>query len=129
PFVIAYSNSQRVKGAYEYFTHKNDPEKAQYSETDIELFNGFDINDFKSLKELALYKKAMLNEIFSFVELNELISFRALMSYAKEYRPEWFEFLTESHSYIVINFIKSMSWEKEKRIDFDISKLKELPTE
>ncbi len=129
PFVIAYTNSERVKGAYDYFTHQNNPEKAQYSDTGIELFKGFDINDFKSLKELALYKKAMLKEIFSFVELNELVSFRALMSYAKAYRPEWFEFLTESHSYIVINFIKSMSWEKEKRINLDISKLKKLPTE
>ena len=37
------------KGIYRYFSHKDNPEKAQYSDYDIKNYNGFDPNDFFSL--------------------------------------------------------------------------------
>lgn len=40
-----------VKGAYDYLTHKNDPDKYQYSDEEIELMNGFDIIDMVQLNE------------------------------------------------------------------------------
>lgn len=40
---------ESVKGMYRYFTHKDNPEKAQYMEGDIEPFNGFNISDFIEL--------------------------------------------------------------------------------
>lgn len=41
---------ESVEGMYRYFTHKDNPEKAQYSEKDIQTFNGFNIRNFKELK-------------------------------------------------------------------------------
>ena len=38
-----------VRGLYRYFTHKDNPEKAQYKEKDIINLNGFDIADFSDL--------------------------------------------------------------------------------
>lgn len=40
---------ESVKGYYRYLTHKDNPEKAQYSELDITTINGFDISDFAEL--------------------------------------------------------------------------------
>ena len=40
---------ESVKGYYRYLTHKDNPEKAQYSELDISTINGFDISDFAEL--------------------------------------------------------------------------------
>lgn len=47
------------QGAYRYFTHKDNPEKYQYSSTDIKLYNGFDIETclsstdiIKNIKEI-----------------------------------------------------------------------------
>lgn len=40
---------ESVKGAYRYFTHKDNPEKYQYSESDISFLNGFNIADFVEL--------------------------------------------------------------------------------
>lgn len=40
---------ESVKGYYRYLTHKDNPEKAQYSELDITTINGFDISDFTEL--------------------------------------------------------------------------------
>lgn len=38
-----------AKGSYEYWTHKNNPEKAQYKEEDMIKLNGFSIEDIKDL--------------------------------------------------------------------------------
>ena len=40
---------EQVRGYYRYFTHKDNPEKAQYAEADIATINGFDIRDFIEL--------------------------------------------------------------------------------
>lgn len=48
---------ESVRGMYRYFTHKDNPEKHQYSDDLIETFNGFNISD---LVELT---KSEVNEI------------------------------------------------------------------
>lgn len=52
---------ESVRGYYRYLTHKDNPEKAQYNEEDIKLYNGFDVSDvlnafevFTLLKEIQL---------------------------------------------------------------------------
>lgn len=40
---------QQVKGYYRYLTHMDNPEKAQYSEKDIQYLNGFNIDDYIDL--------------------------------------------------------------------------------
>lgn len=40
---------EQVRGYYRYLTHKDNPEKYQYSDTDIQVFNGFDISDYDKL--------------------------------------------------------------------------------
>lgn len=38
-----------IIGIYRYFTHKDNPEKYQYNEEDIQVFNGFDIKEYNQL--------------------------------------------------------------------------------
>ena len=40
---------QMVGGYYKYLTHKENPEKYQYNEEDIQTFNGFRIDDYEDL--------------------------------------------------------------------------------
>lgn len=114
PFAIAYTNNKRVRGAYEYFTHKNNPEKAQYSETDIELFKGFDINDFMSLKELKAKDRQLLKDIQKFVKDNGIIYYCDLLDYCMEHNDRWYELLTEKYTYIVREYMKSYAVSIEK---------------
>lgn len=44
-----------IKGAYRYFTHKDNPDKFQYDEADIEFFSGFDVRDFIELAKSEIY--------------------------------------------------------------------------
>lgn len=40
---------EQVKGYFRYFSHKDNPEKAQYDESDIQCCNGFNILDYADL--------------------------------------------------------------------------------
>lgn len=47
---------EQIRGYYRYLTHKDNPEKAQYSEDDIQLLNGFDIRDYVELTATEVAK-------------------------------------------------------------------------
>jgi len=52
---------EQVRGYYRYLTHKDNPEKVQYDERDIESINGFNISDFVDLtrSEVAALKRSI----------------------------------------------------------------------
>lgn len=67
---------EQVRGYYRYLTHKDNPEKAQYSEDDIETINGFNIADFVELtkSEVNAYKRK-LQELIIKLECYEYCDF------------------------------------------------------
>lgn len=52
---------EQVRGYYRYLTHKDNPEKAQYNENEIETINGFNILDFVEMtkSEVLSYKRQL----------------------------------------------------------------------
>lgn len=59
-----------VKGLYRYFTHKDNPDKYQYSENDIMTLNGFDILDFSDLSTGD--KSKIRVELVKFIKENDI---------------------------------------------------------
>lgn len=55
-----------IRGYYRYFTHKDNPEKYQYPESEIIHLNGFNIRDFIELtkSEVSKIKREIRNIIF-----------------------------------------------------------------
>lgn len=68
---------ESARGMYRYFTHKDNPEKFQYDEQQIEHFNGFNIADLVELTkgEVNELKKRIMNFIrdWDIVEYADLI--------------------------------------------------------
>lgn len=72
---------ESVRGAYRYFTHKDNPEKYQYDQKDVKVFNGFDVSEYIALtkeekyeavsKIIKIIKKGNYTEYFSLV--NDLL--------------------------------------------------------
>lgn len=65
-----------VNGYYRYLTHKDNPEKYQYSSEDIETLNGFSIDDFVELtytqvKTICIYLQQLIidNNILEYSDL------------------------------------------------------------
>lgn len=70
---------EQVKGYYRYLTHKDNPEKYQYSEDDIETINGFNILDFADMTrtEVNNIKRKLVNVIReqNFVEYRQFVNY------------------------------------------------------
>ena len=62
-----------VKGYYRYFTHKDNPEKFQYDEKEIQALNGFNIQDLVELtrSEVDGIKRNMID----FITANNVIEY------------------------------------------------------
>ena len=70
---------EQVKGYYRYFTHKDNPEKAQYDERDIQTINGWNIMDFSDLtrSEVNQYKQSIHKLILE----SGMVEYADLMDY------------------------------------------------
>ena len=69
---------ESVRGYYRYFTHKDNPEKYQYNESGIELFNAFDVTDvmnnfevFQCMKEIQTV--ILENDILEYCDLMDFL--------------------------------------------------------
>lgn len=71
---------EQVRGYYRYFTHKDNPEKFQYSERDIQTVNGFSIMDFVELtKSEVLSIKKKLQSLIRDADILEYSDFMDLL--------------------------------------------------
>lgn len=64
-------------GMYRYLTHKDNPEKYQYSESDIITFNGFDTAELLNSTEVF----ALMRSIHKLIIDNSIYEYSELMNY------------------------------------------------
>jgi hypothetical protein len=65
------------RGMYTYFTHEDNPEKAQYEKCDIEHFNGFNITDLCMLKASEIFE--IKKRVLEFIDDNDIIEYADLV--------------------------------------------------
>lgn len=80
-------------GYYRYLTHKDNPEKAQYFEKDIRIFNDYD-GIFKRFANMEIDKIDNLVRIFQIVDNLNTISFHNLIQHLMLNERELFKMLT-----------------------------------
>lgn len=68
---------ESVRGAYRYFTHKDNPEKFQYDEKHIKLFNGFDVSEYIALTKEEKYEA--IKQIKLLIYENNITEYIALL--------------------------------------------------
>lgn len=94
-----------VRGMVRYMAHLDNPEKVQYSTSDIIPHGGFDV--VEALKITATEKHVIIAEMMDFVDDNDVREYYQLLQYARKNQPEWFSVLCDSASYVMGNYIKS----------------------
>lgn len=82
-------------GYYRYLTHKDNPEKEQYDENDIRVFNDTD-QLFRKFSKTASEKINDLVRIFQIVDELNTISFHTLIQYLMLNERDLFKMLTSS---------------------------------
>lgn len=71
-----------IKGYYRYLTHKDNPEKAQYDESEIKTLNGFNIADYTELTRSEISK--IKSNIQKFIRENDITEYAQLMDYLQD---------------------------------------------
>lgn len=67
------------RGMYEYLTHKNNPEKAQYEETKIKTYGGFSYENTISYSETEI--EQLKRGIINIINEQEIEEYKALYDY------------------------------------------------
>lgn len=68
-------------GMIRYFTHKDNPEKAQYNEEEIISINGFDVKEFNGITKTM--EKALKEAIIDLIRIKDIYEYSELIEYLK----------------------------------------------
>lgn len=114
-----------VKGLVRYFAHLDNPEKAQYSQSDIIGHGGADVASY--FKASSSERYIIIRDMIAYVRKNNIFEFQDLMDYAAEERfDDWFPLLCDNSAYVVGQYIKSQRHRRETIfIDNETGELKE----
>lgn len=101
-------------GYYRYLTHKDNPEKAQYNDSDIRVFN--DAGElFKKFSKTASDKIDDLVRIFQIVDELDTISFHSLVQHLMLNERDLFKLLTSSSALAICvkEYQRSLEYDKK----------------
>ena len=94
-----------------YMAHLDNPEKAQYSTSDIRAHGGVDLAEF--LRPSASERYTILGDMIAYIKNNEVTEFQDLMDYALANEFEtWFPLLCDNSAFVVGQYIKSQRHKK-----------------
>lgn len=101
-----------IRGAVRYLCHLDNPEKAQYSQSDVKCLCGA---DYYELVNLASDKYKCISEMMDFCTANDVFEMFELMEYARAERPDWFRFLCDNSTLVIKEYLKSARFCYAKR--------------
>lgn len=95
-----------AKGLVRYFTHQDNPEKAQYNVSDIVGHGGADVSDFMRPSNTERYK--LISDMMMYIRSKGITEFQDLMDYAAdEHFNDWFPLLCDNSAFVIGLYIKS----------------------
>lgn len=98
--------THNVRAMVRYMAHLDNPDKVQYSVSEIVGYGGIDIAEL--LKPASSERYTLVKEMVQFVRDNEIIEFKDLMDYAVDNRyDDWFPLLCDNSTIMISNYIKS----------------------
>lgn len=101
---------EQVRGYYRYLTHKDNPEKYQYNEQDIQTINGFDISEFIEItKSEILAIKAKLQTLIREKDFQEYADF---LDYLQDFGDKTDYDIASSHTIFFNTYLKSRRYGK-----------------
>lgn len=106
------------KAMVRYMAHLDNPDKAQYSISDIISHGGVDIAEL--LRPNASERYSLIREMIAFIRDNEIIEYQDVMDYAAEFRPDdWFPLLCDNSTFVINQYVTSQRHRKKGCDDDD----------
>ena len=105
---------EQVRGYYRYLTHKDNPEKAQYDENDIQTLNGFDIRDFVEMTKSEVNAKIRI--IQKMIRELDFLEYADLLDYLQDNEELADEYdVAINHTILLNTYIKSRRYKREPK--------------
>lgn len=113
-----------AKSLVRYMVHMDNPDKAQYSVSDIRAHGGVDIAEM--LRPSSSERYSLIREMFQFINDNQIIEFQDLADYAMVNRfDDWFPLLCDNSTIVVSNYIKSCRHRHSHKVDYSTGEVLE----
>lgn len=94
-----------LRGAVRYMAHLDNPDKVQYSTTDIIPHGGFDLAS--ALAPTSGQRYTLISEMLTWARENRVDELQDLIDYSIAERRDWFELLCDSCAYVVGQYLRS----------------------
>lgn len=103
-----------IKYAYEYFTHKNAPNKHQYTEEDIKVINGFALRDY--VTETRTERGGLRTSVFQVINESKCKEFCDLIDILIDSGA--FDLLdyVEANAYFIDKYLSSKRYKGEENV-------------
>ena len=103
-----------LKGAVRYFAHLDNPEKYQYSVSDIRGHGGFDVQS--ALAPTSGQRYDLIVEMMEYIRESKICEFQDLMDYAAaERRQDWFPLLVDNSAFVIGQYLKSIRHRQDQQ--------------
>lgn len=102
-----------VRGYARYLVHADNPEKAQYSKSDVRAFGGA---DYDAVTHLPTDDVKITREMMQFIRANQISSFAQFADICAIEHEDWFRALVTKSTYFIKEYIKSLVWETSQPI-------------
>lgn len=96
-----------IRGYARYLCHLDNPEKAQYDQSEVRSLCGA---DYSSTIGLATDKYKAIGEMIDFCNKNKIYSYSDLLEYCRLERFDWFRVLCDNGTFVVKEYLKSKIW-------------------
>lgn len=100
-----------MRGYARYLCHLDNPDKHQYSPSEVRQMSGA---DFLEIIGLPSDKYEMIGEMIDFCQAEMIFSYASLLIYARSNRSDWFRILCDSGTIVMKEFLKSLRWQYEQ---------------
>ena len=95
-----------AKALVRYMAHMDNPEKAQYSPSDIVAHGGVDLAEM--LRPSSSERYSIIRDMIAYIRSAAVTEFQDLMDYAAdEHFDDWFPLLCDNSAYVIGQYIKS----------------------
>lgn len=100
-----------IRGYARYLCHLDNPEKAQYDQSNVRSMCGA---DYPSVIGLATDKYKAIGEMIDFCQEHNIYSYSDLLEYSRYNHFDWFRVLCDNGTVVIKEYLKSRLWTLER---------------
>ena len=104
-----------IRGYARYLCHLDNPEKVQYSQSDVRSMCGA---DYTGIIGLAIDKYKAIGEMIDFCKDENMVSYSDLLEYSRINHFDWFRVLCDCGTLVMKEYLKSRSWTQDREDGF-----------